>query len=397
MKIFLSYASQDRPIADAINRALLEQGHDVFFDRDDLPPGEEFHIRIRRAIEQSDLFVFLVSEDAIDPGSYTLNELDIAQKRLRQVSGRLLPVLLRPTALDRLPTFLKSVTVLESSGNIAAAVADAVHRISADRRRALLWKVGGGAAALILAVAAYWFLRSTGAPAQEITGKDGAPAVLVPAGGFVMGDDEESPHRDVYLDAFYIDRYEVTTGRYAKFLSATGSVHPPEGWEALDLNRGDELPVVGVDWNDAAAYCKWAGRRLPTDTEWEKAARGTDERRYPWGNESPTLDRANYQNASPEAYDGGLAKVGAHPAGRSPYGVHDLAGNAAEWTADWFSESFPTSDVRNPKGPESGEGRVIRGSGRYDPTERLVVTRRMHGKPDLRGEDIGFRCASDVR
>ena len=395
MRIFLSYASQDRPSAEAINRALLEQGHDVFFDREDLPPGEEFHARIRRAIEKADLFVFLVSEDAIDSGSYTLNELEIAEKSLKRASGRLLPVLLQPTAIERLPALVKSVTVLDSPGNVPAAVADAVHRIALDRRRSLLWRVGGGIAAAVLVAAIVWFVRSTGAPASEITGQDGAPAILVPAGNFTMGDDEESPRREVYLDAFYIDRYEVTTGRYAKFLAATGSARPPDGWEALDLNRDDDLPVVGVDWNDAAAYCKWAGRRLPTETEWEKAARGSDGRRYPWGDASPTLDLANYQNASPDAYDGGLAEVGTHPAGLSPYGVHDLAGNASEWVSDWYSDSFPVGDVRNPKGPEAGTERVIRGSGRFDPAERLVATKRYHGTPDLRAEDIGFRCARD--
>jgi len=396
MKIFLSYASQDRPVAEAINRALLEQGHDVFFDRDDLPPGEEFHVRIRQAIERADLFVFLVSEDAIDPGSYTLNELDVAERNLRRVSGRVLPVLLRPTALDRLPALLKSVTVLDSPGNIPAAVADAVHRIASRRRRAVQWKVGGGIAAAALIAAGVWLVRSSAAPAPEITGSDGAPAILVPAGTFTMGDDEESPRREIYLEAFYIDRFEVTTGRYAKFLEATGSVSLPDGWEALDLDRGDELPVVGVDWNDAAAYCTWAGRRLPSESEWEKAARGTDARRYPWGDDPPDLDRANYENFSPEAYDGGLTEVGTHPAGRSPFGVHDLAGNASEWVADWYSESFPAGDVRNPKGPETGSSRVIRGGGRFDPAERLVATKRYRGTPDVRAEDIGFRCARDL-
>jgi formylglycine-generating enzyme required for sulfatase activity len=395
VRIFLSYASQDRPSAEAINRALLEQGHDVFFDREDLPPGEEFHTRIRRAIEKADLFVFLVSEDAIDSGSYTLNELEIAEKSLKRASGRLLPVLLQPTAIERLPALVKSVTVLDSPGNVPAAVADAVHRIALDRRRSLLWRVGGGIAAAVLVAAIVWFVRSTGAPASEITGQDGAPAILVPAGNFTMGDDEESPRREVYLDAFYIDRYEVTTGRYAKFLAATGSARPPDGWEALDLNRDDDLPVVGVDWNDAAAYCKWAGRRLPTETEWEKAARGSDGRRYPWGDALPTFDLANYQNASPDAYDGGLAKVGRHTAGLSPFGIHDLAGNASEWVSDWYSDSFPVDEVRNPKGPETGTERVIRGGGRFDPAERLIATKRYHGTPDLRAEDIGFRCARD--
>ncbi len=393
MNIFLSYASPDRPLAEAINRALLDQGHDVFFDREDLPPGEEFHIRIRRAIEGADLFVFLVSEPAIDPGSYTLNELDIAEKTIRQASGRLLPVLLEPMALDRLPAFLKSVTVLESTGSIPAAVADAVHRMVLARRRALWQKMIGGGLVTLSIAAVGWFALSTPAPRSEITGADGAPAVLIPAGSFTRGDDEASPRREIHVDAFYIDRYEVTTGRYAMFLAATGAARPPDGWDTLDPGVGGELPVVGVDWHDASAYCRWAGGRLPTESEWEKAARGTDARRYPWGDASPTLDHANHLNTSPEAYGGGLTKVGSHPAGRSPFGVHDLAGNASEWVADWYSESFPAGDVRNPKGPETGTARVIRGGGRFDPPDRLAATKRFHGPPDLRADDIGFRCA----
>lgn len=397
MNIFLSYASQDREVAQSIHRALLEQGHDVFFDREDLPAGEEFHEGIRRAIESADLFIFLISENAIDPGSYTLNELDIAEKSIKQASGRLLPVLLSPVSFDRLPAFAKSVTVLQSPGNIPAAVADAVHRLAGNKKRKSLIKVGAGLSALIALGAALWFWRSTGEPAKTIKANDGAAMMLVTAGNFTMGDDVESPQREIFLDAFYVDRFEITTARYAKFLEATGSVRRPDGWESLDLNKGAELPIIGVDWFDAEAYCKWAGRRLPTDAEWEKSARGTDARQYPWGGTVLTIDHANYQNSSPEAYNGGLSNVGTHAAGQSPYGVDDLAGNVAEWVADWYSDSFPRSERRNPHGPETGTARVIRGSGRFDPPDRLVITRRMHGNPDLRGEDIGFRCARDIR
>ena len=397
MKIFLSYASQDREIAQSIHRALLEQGHDVFFDREDLLPGEEFHIQIRRTIEGSNLFVFLVSENSIDAGSYTLNELDIAEKALKQASGRLLPVMLQPMPMDRLPAFAKSVTLLQSPGNIPAAVADAVYRIEQKQRRRFFIKIGAGIAAIALIAAGAWFARTSGAPAQTITGNDGAPLLLVPEGKFIMGDDVESPQREIFLDTYYIDRYEVTTGRYAKFLAATGSVSVPEGWQTLDLTKGADLPVMGVDWNDAIAYCKWAGRRLPSEAEWEKSARGADARRYPWGDALPTLDHANHQNASAEAYDGGLRKVGTHPAGRSPFGVDDLSGNVAEWVADWYTDSFPASDVRNPKGPETGTARVVRGSGRFDPNDRLIATKRYHANADLRADDIGFRCARDLR
>ncbi|MGZ8211871.1 MAG: SUMF1/EgtB/PvdO family nonheme iron enzyme [Burkholderiales bacterium] len=393
VKVFLSYASEDRPVAEQISLALAAQGHDVCVDREDLPPGDEFHTRIRRAIETSDQFVFLVSAHALDAGSYTINELEIAQKTWPHPAGRVLPVLLRPTDLARVPNYLKSVTLLQTEGNVAAMVADAVHRIARSRRRALagrLLAVAAGVVVLAIAAGVYFW---RGAPADEVTGKDGAPAVRIPEGVFVMGDDEISPQREIYTDAFYMDKFEVTVARYARFLKSTGSVAPPEGWDEVDVERGADLPVVGVDWHDADAYCRWAGKRLPTEAEWEKAARGTDGRLYPWGNETPAADRANFQNTSPKAYDGGLARVGAHPAGRSPFGVHDMAGNAAEWVADWYAESFRRSDRRNPTGPQSGTTRVVRSGGRFDPGERIGATKRYFASPDFRSEEIGFRCA----
>jgi formylglycine-generating enzyme required for sulfatase activity len=389
VKIFLSYASEDRAVAEQISVALAQPGHDVFFDRQDLPPGDEFHTRIRRAIESSDLFIFLVSAHALDTGSYTINELDIAAKSRR----RILPVLLDKTDVKQLPSYLNSVTVLQTEGNVVAMIVDAVHRIALARRRALLTKLAIGAASVAIVAVATAFYWETRSPLDEITGKDGAPAVRIPEGVFTMGDDEDSPRREIYTDAFYIDRLEVTVGRYARFLKATGGVKAPEGWDEIDPERVPELPVVGVDWNDAQAYCRWAGKRLPTDAEWEKAARGVDARRYPWGDQSPDVARANFQNTSPKAYDGGLSRVGTHPSGKSPFGVHDMAGNAAEWVADWYSESFARGDRRNPQGPASGTTKVVRGGDRFDPGERIGATKRYFASPDHRSEQIGFRCA----
>ena len=225
MRIFLSYASQDREAARAIELGLREQGHDVFFDRDDLPAGQEFHNRIRTAVEESDLVVFLVSPDSVDAGSYTLTELEIAEKSWTHASGKLLPVLLRPTPRDTMPSILRSVTVLHTDGNVAGSVAAAVHRLDRSRQRRLFVRAGT-VAALLFVVAVAGFRIIAREPAAEITGEDGAPLVLVPAGTFTMGDDEEAPKRDVFIDAFYMDRFEVTTSRFALFLKATGSVHP---------------------------------------------------------------------------------------------------------------------------------------------------------------------------
>lgn len=404
MHIFLSYASPDRAAVEPVHLALTAQGrHEVFFDRASLPAGEAYDDRIREAIARADLFVFFVSPQAVDGGSYTLSELAMAARRWPHPGGRVLPVLIGDTPFEALPAWLKAVTLLVPTGSLAAEVADAVARLDAGHRRSRRKRIAlaaAASAALLAAAAIAWQQRAAwfpaAGPAAEITARDGAPAVLIPAGSFVMGDDERSPRREVHLDAFYIDRFEVTLGRYAAFLAATGGVQPPDGWPG-DAAATADLPVVGVGWDDANAYCRWAGKRLPTETEWEKAARGGDPRRYPWGNDAPTAAHVAATTSAGDAYAGGLSPVGSHPAGASAAGVHDLAGNAAEWVADWFAEGFARGSVRNPAGPAAGQDRVIRGGGWQDAGERLASARRWHAAPDTRAPDIGFRCARDVR
>ena len=173
--------------------------------------------------------------------------------------------------------------------------------------------------------------------------------VLIPAGEFVMGsppgegEDDEHPQKRIYLDAFYIAKYEVTTARYAKFLRATGS-EKPNYWDKVNLNNHSNRPVVGVNWHDAKAYCGWAGKRLPTEAEWEKAARGTDGRRYPWGDSAPTSSLANYDryvsNWEGDLYDGRLQDIDSYETGKSPYGIYDMAGSVWEWVADWYDKDY---------------------------------------------------------
>lgn len=394
MKVFLSYASEDRTTAAALNRALLEQGHDVFFDREDLPVGEEFHVRIRRAIEDSDLFVFLVSDHALAAGSYALSELGIVERAWKRLSGRVLPVMLATLPIERLPLALRAVTVLQPAGDVIAAAADAVHALARARRHRRLQRAALGLGLLAsLAGALYAWQSSRGGAA---VGRDGMPLQYVPAGPFTMGDGEYAPLREVYVDAFRIDRYEVSVDRYAAFLAATGIANAPEGFAEIDRRRHGEKPVVLVDWHDADAYCRWARRRLPSAAEWEKAARGTDRRPYPWGAQSPTLELANFTNASPGTYEG-LSAVGSHPLGASVYEVEDMAGNAGEWVADWYGESYRRGDTRNPHGPDQGSRRELRGGGRYDDAGNLILTRRYYAEPDTRAPDIGFRCAQDAR
>ncbi|MGH7853772.1 MAG: toll/interleukin-1 receptor domain-containing protein [Candidatus Binatia bacterium] len=197
MRIFLSYAWQDREQAKSIYLALRDQGHRVFFDRADLPPGDEYHNRIREAIQGSRLFIFLVSPQAFDAESYTLTELAIAEKS----SVKLFPVLLGEIDIAKLPTSLKAVTVHRPGGNLAASVAAEVHRIAAIFKRRWIKRAAVALGLLVLVIGGIFYgieRRGKG----EFAGKDGGPADLIPAGKFVMGDDENSPRREIYLALF---------------------------------------------------------------------------------------------------------------------------------------------------------------------------------------------------
>jgi formylglycine-generating enzyme required for sulfatase activity len=218
---------------------------------------------------------------------------------------------------------------------------------------------------------------------------------LVPAGEFTMGStlkaDEKPVHRP-YLDAFYMDKYHVTVGQFAKYLEATGTEAPPE-WEIMNQARHQKRPVVNVSWSDAATYCKWAGKRLPTEAEWEKAARGTDGRLYPWGNEAPTRLHANFGKKD-WAYHMALVPVGMFELGKSPYGIYDMAGNAWEWVNDWYDHDYyKKSPMKNPQGPATGKSKVVRGGNWLYIQEFLRSSFRFNADPSGRQFGYGFRCA----
>ena len=222
-----------------------------------------------------------------------------------------------------------------------------------------------------------------------------APMALVPAGEFTMGstlrDDEKPVHR-VYLNAFYMDKYLVTVEQYAKYLEATGQEAPPE-WEIMNQAQHQKRPVVNIDWSDAATYCKWAGKRLPTEAEWEKSARGTDGRLYPWGNDAPTRLHANFGKKGWENHMA-LVPVGMYEMGKSPYGIYDLAGNAWEWVNDWYDHDYyKKSPAKNPQGPPTGKSKVVRGGNWLYVQEFLRSSFRFNAEPSGRQFGYGFRCA----
>lgn len=296
---------------------------------------------------------------------------------------------------------------------------------------------------------------------REITGKDGAPMVLVTAGSFMMGStkDEvdstiqecvtqlekdqmtcegwynaELPPHKVRLDAFYLDRYEVTNRLFQQFVQETGhrttaeqegSAHafvegqgwqkvkganwrPPEGEQTVFVSNRESHPIVAVSWVDADAFCRWAGKRLPTEAEGEYAARAGTKTRYWWGNGSPGSRRV--ENIAGEAaknplktimtgYDDGsvrTAPVGSYEA--NPWGLHDISGNVAEWTADWYrSDYYVKSPEHNPKGPSSGQYRVLRGGSWGNGPDSVRSATRSREAPTDRYDVIGFRCAQDAK
>ena len=243
--------------------------------------------------------------------------------------------------------------------------------------------------------------------------KDGAEMVFLPRGSFLMGakGQEENPLARVFVDGYFIDKYETTNARYRRFVEETKHPAPAfvqrgrstEAWRDRRINKPDQ-PVVGVTWADATAYCKWAGKQLPTQAQWEKAARGRDGRKYPWGDgpaDEAGAFKANYaQMGRPGAAqknDGFpyTAPVGKLPGDRSPYGVMDMAGNAAEWCADWFGvPDRKKGETTNPKGPATGVARVLRGGSWLSSVrfgDPLRCSEVQYQKPTVSAWNLGFR------
>ena len=259
-----------------------------------------------------------------------------------------------------------------------------------------------------------------------ISEKDGMVMVYVPAGEFLMGSadsdaqaqGDEKPQHQVYLDAFWIDKTEATNAMFAHFVAATGYKTDAEkigqGWTLTGSQWGnvkgadwqhphgpdtnisglDNHPAEMVSWNDAQAYCQWAGRRLPTEAQWEKAARGTDGRVYPWGNQTATCDYAVMSEEKHGCGQEAAGPVGSRPKGASLYGALDMAGNVEEWVADWYDTGYYASlPSTNPQGPSSGQERIVRGGAWSSDLTDVRVARLDRATPESRVLGFGFRCA----
>ncbi len=268
-------------------------------------------------------------------------------------------------------------------------------RLALSRSPRLMRRVGlpavGGLVAVLL-IAAVYLGRGVWYPRPDIEWVD------VPAGEFTMGSDPavdpdaydgEMPQHPVYVDAFRISKYEVTNAQYAQCVRATVCDEPRAVQYYSDPAYAD-YPVYYVSWFDAQMFCEWVGGRLPTEAEWEKAARGTDGRIYPWGNEF-----AESKCNTSESGIGDMTEVGSYPDGASPYGAMDMAGNVWEWVADWHDfDYYKKAPERNPQGPDSGDVRVLRGGSwlGYQFEARCAARSRLG--PDYRSYHVGFRVAA---
>jgi formylglycine-generating enzyme required for sulfatase activity len=260
---------------------------------------------------------------------------------------------------------------------------------------------------LIFALAAFTIVLPALGGMPPLPSSDGPPeTVPIPAGEFWMGRAEfqwlfdrnteiererldDRPAHKLYLDSFAIDKYEVTNEEYLRYIKATGT-KPPWYWPHGEIPDGQaRFPVYNVNWEEASVYCKWAGKRLPTEAEWERAARGGLERkRYPWGDDDQLRNRGRLD--APE----GPVEVGTYPP--NGFGIYDITGNVWEWTSDWYDRDYYSiSPERNPKGPDTGMYKIIRGGGWTDgyDARNLMVSHRSYVDPTVRAFTIGIRCA----
>jgi len=256
------------------------------------------------------------------------------------------------------------------------------------------------------------FLSGCATPLQK---NKFADMVLIPAGLFSMGyeiendnewgDMDEDPVHEVTLSAYWMDKYEVTSANFSEFLNAhqgfseqfieitpsvtielvDGKYQPRAGLENFPANR--------VSWYGADAYCRWKGKRLPTEAEWEKAARGTDQRVFPWGNEFPDNSRVTFRRKFSELGFKVMEPVDGMSRGVSPYGIHHMAGNVWEWVADWFDGgTYEDPEQKNPQGPKTGISKVLRGGNWYYKAYYMRTTYRFNERPDQFNIWQGFRC-----
>ena len=384
-KIFIPYSRKDLDFVKKLAEDLTQAGYDVWYDLTDLEGGDHWADELQTAIDECQVYVLVISPNSVAS--------EWVEKEFIYASGegkKVVPLLFKQTDL---PLWLVNIHYVDIQG--------ANYK---ENFQHVLGALDGEDKPLPAPAPAKGLPKLNPAWIGGILGG----MVLVPAGSFMMGSDtggsDERPLHVVGMDAFYMDKYEVTNAQYKECVDALVCDLPDPTRLYTDTRLADH-PVVYVDWEMASAYCAWRGARLPTEAEWEKAARGTELFSYPWGNDFDGkllnyCDLNCTESGSDRAFNDGFdvtAPFGSYAGGVSPYGVHDMSGNVTEWVADWYGADYYASSPRqNPTGPESGTFRVLRGGSWLDNRDDVSTFKRAFINPVTATKYIGFRCARDV-
>ncbi len=456
MKLFISYSRRDLAFVERLARDLTKAGHTVWYDLSNLEGGDRWGVEIQNAIRQSEVALVVISPSSVAsewvekeflyasnrhlrvvPLLYQACELplwllnihyiDVQGGNYQQNFPHILRVLagapqagkagVRPAAVGKPTKGSKTKTVLISAGVLAMVCVVVFIGV-------LL--VSNGGLAKILSAIGLGNLPATSPPSTEhpatepppteppvteepsipleITDSKGVPMVLIPAGEFMMGSEggelDERPVHNVYLDAYYIDKYEVTNGFYylceqngiCSWPYDTGSYTRPSYYGNVAFN---DYPVININWEQAQRFCEFRGGNLPTEAQWEKAARGAEQLTYPWG-ESISCNYANISGCV-----GDTTQVGSYELGKSPYGAYDMTGNVREWVFDWYMNTYyAESPLENPTGPSDQyfyvKYVVLRGGSWGSDAYLSRSTVRLPLTPGVGGVDTGFRCVRDA-
>jgi len=378
---FISYAREDSAFALQLAQALRAADVEIWLDQLDIPTGARWDRAVQLALETCERFLIILSPASIDSENVQ-DEIAVALDENKTI----VPVLYRDC---KTPLRLRRLQRIDFSEDFQSALQELLEDLNAATQSNKQTHP-----------------KSTTQPAPKIITPP-EDMVLIPAGWFLMGSENgtnsEKPVHKVYVDAFFMDRYQVTVEQYQRFLKATNAGNPKEWKDQLEFPK---RPAVFVSWGDAQAYAQWAGKRLPTEAEWEYTARGgytglAGEPRYeyPWGDEADP-NKANFNADGQRGYEWDdairyLKEVGSYPP--NGFGLYDMAGNVWEWCADWFDEDYyKNSPERNPQGPEQGQGRVLRGGSWNNFPPYMRCAYRNWDFPTYLYYYVGIRCAQDV-
>ncbi|MDQ1350146.1 MAG: hypothetical protein QG657_447 [Acidobacteriota bacterium] len=322
------------------------------------------------------------------------NNLQLAKENYHKAREIYETMFLEDVELRNLPLYQEIVKGEEPS---VSSEGGKIEQVKVKRKKKFPWLLVAGGVVVTVGITIFLLTKKKSHYDTDVLG---IQWMDIPKGEFRMGDNfndgegtiDEQPVHTVYLDAYKISKYEVTFKQYDTFCEATGRNKPNDS----RFGRGDH-PVINVTWDDAKAFCEWLSGKtgkniqLPTEAQWEKAARGTDQRKYPWGNTIPTCNIANFITCIK-----GTMPVGSYPGGVSPYGVHDMAGNVYEWCSDWFAEGYyAVSSGNNPTGPAAGNERVCRGGSYTSYYDQLRSSNRVSILPSEFNPRVGFRICWD--